>query len=226
MIRRAVASLLSLPIRWLDDAVPPELLRQALVEQYRRHASNAFLSVRAFADRARVRQCLLEAGLARDLPEPAPLACEARFADDDPAAWRAALRSGKALEQGVFARGAGAMLDALDEAGSEADRAFAGEWIVRLARHVELQREACLTRATPACVDDDLAIERHAVATLFARAARRRGDLRLLNAALKLNDWAWPAYARGGFDRFHAARVLAYLRALAEQEALMVEVLR
>jgi len=57
------------------------------------------------------------------------------------------------------------------------------------------------------------------VAVLFARAARRRGDLRFLNAAFKLNDWAYPVHRRIR----PGPRLARYLLSLAEQETAVSE---
>ncbi len=61
-----------------------------------------------------------------------------------------------------------------------------------------------------------------AIAILFARAARRRGDLRFLNAALKINDWAYSPHRRIR----PGPRRGRYLLSLAEQEMALAEALR
>jgi hypothetical protein len=64
-----------------------------------------------------------------------------------------------------------------------------------LLRHVEVRRKACLSlrRAENPM---DRWYEVHDTAILFARTALRLGDLRYLNAAMKLNDWALRVHRR------------------------------
>ena len=59
------------------------------------------------------------------------------------------------------------------------------------------------------------------MAILFSREARRSGDLRMLNAALKLNDWAFPTHRRLP----PSPRLARFLLSLAEQERAVRELL-
>jgi hypothetical protein len=67
--------------------------------------------------------------------------------------------------------------------------------VERLMRHVELRRKKCLQLR-----DDRRLSERwfelNDTAILMARSACSYGDLRYLNAALKLTDWALPVHRR------------------------------
>lgn len=64
-----------------------------------------------------------------------------------------------------------------------------------LLRHVEIRRQACIR-----LIESSDPLERwyeiHDTAILFARSACQLGELRTLNAALKLNDWAMPVHRR------------------------------
>ena len=66
----------------------------------------------------------------------------------------------------------------------------------RLLRHVEVKRKEALVAKQDTPDSDTLWLERHAVALLFCHQASRSHDLRFLNAAMKLNDWAFPYYQR------------------------------
>jgi hypothetical protein len=117
--------------------------------------------------------------------------------------------------------GAGAALISLLERPAE-DRTFDLDGILEsLLRHVETRRRAGL-RLLSAREGGDPWMEWLAIAILFARAARRRGDLRFLNAALKINDWAYPSHRRIRLG----PRLARYLLSLAEQETALAEALR
>jgi hypothetical protein len=83
---------------------------------------------------------------------------------------------------------------------------------------VETRRQDSLQQFSPAL---DKAVgwnERHAVTRLFLQITRERGDLRFLNAALKLNDWALKAHRRLPADD---SRLLRYIGNLVDQKALL-----
>jgi hypothetical protein len=65
----------------------------------------------------------------------------------------------------------------------------------RVLRHVELRRKGCLALRSGGSRTDRW-FERHDTAILLARGAREFNDLRYLNAAMKLIDWALPAHRR------------------------------
>jgi hypothetical protein len=82
-----------------------------------------------------------------------------------------------------------------------------------LLRHVELRRERALERIK-AWGPEPFWLERHEAAILLAAATRRSHDPRYLNAAFKLNDYAWRAHRHFRLDPRH----VKYLRSLAEAE--------
>ena len=84
----------------------------------------------------------------------------------------------------------------------------------RLLRHVEVKRKEALIARQDTPDSDTLWLERHAVALLFCHQAIRSHDLRFLNAALKLNDWAFPYYQRPVSE----LRLAGYVQALTAQE--------
>lgn len=105
----------------------------------------------------------------------------------------------------------------------ESEGASAGEFVIgcveRLLRHVELRRIQAFPSTTGTRADD-LWLEKHQAAILLARAAEILDDLRYLNAALKLNDLAYPAHRHFQNDLRH----ILYIRALAEQELALRKV--
>lgn len=82
------------------------------------------------------------------------------------------------------------------------------EALEALLRHVELRRKKSL-QLRSAETPSESWYERHDTAILFARAARRWRDLRFLNAAMKLTDWALPVHRRSVPPDLLARYVLA-----------------
>ncbi len=141
---------------------------------------------------------------------------------EDARGWLGRSRAGKVFSSGVLVVGAGQHLDRLEQHGTQRERAWARENIEVLLRQVEVRRKRWLLRTRPESKADGLWLEWHDVAVLFSRFARRNGDLRILNASFKLNDWAFPIH-QGKVAPYRLAR---YLLALAEQEAAAGELLR
>jgi len=135
--------------------------------------------------------------------------------------WLSNLPDGKVLANGKLVPGSGCMLDWLAGHGDEAAKALVDDNLERLLRHVEVKRKEALVVQQDTFDIDTLWLERHAVAVLFCHQARRNHDLRFLNAALKLNDWAFPLYQKPVSE----LRLASYLRALTEQEQVGQELL-
>ena len=96
---------------------------------------------------------------------------------------------------------------------------FFHENMERTLRHIEVKRKAALQMRTPSTTNVTW-MERHAVAIVFCRYTRDTGDVRYLNAALKLNDWAYPSHRKLSIT----SRLIRYLLALAEAEAAIREI--
>ena len=121
---------------------------------------------------------------------------------EHPPRWRTGVETGTI--EGLI------LLLAEDSTGLEADLRSVVE---SLLRHVELQRERALENLK-ARDRDQIWLERHNAVILLVRAAGRYHDPRYLNAALKLNDYAWRTGHRFELDHRH----VKYLQALAEVE--------
>jgi len=211
----------------LDDSVPAERIRAFLAEALT--AAEAELSSRkvslppeAEGELRRARSLAARLGLLA--AEPGPPSADP--AAEPPAlqeaeAWLRELRDGKAISRAGLAPGAGAALLALLERPSNEHAEFLDSSLESLLRHVETRRRAGL-RLDPAPPGVDAWMEWLSVAILLARAARRRGDLRMLNATLKLNDWAFPVHRR----MRAGPRLARYLLSLAEQETAISEEIR
>lgn len=204
--------------RALDPAVSPDAIRGYLLERLGAAlAEPARWPLEARPDLEHARAAAAAAGLteAGDRPpprEPPP--------GDPLRVWFEALPLGKVVSRGRIHPGVGRALLARLETQPRARRQATDPALESLLRHVETLRERSLRTDPP--LDRAAAwLERHDVAILFARAARRRRDLRLLNAALKLNDLSFRAHRRAA----PGAPAARYLWALAEQERAQAELL-
>ena len=92
-------------------------------------------------------------------------------------------------------------------------------WMERLLRHVEVRRKDSL-QIHPGGTHSEHALIRNDMALCFLTASHKWGDLRFLNAALKLNDWAFSSY-RGRSESHSLTR---YLLVLTECELALKEV--
>ncbi len=134
----------------------------------------------------------------------------------EPTGWRAdtdepIVRSGK-----IDVGGIEALRMAVDR--EEPLKATQRASLEALLRHVEVWKQGALR-----FVDPQTEKERwQAVASmslLFNRYAQRVGDFRYLNAALKLNDWAYGYFIKG----HNLESQLRFLLALSETEATFLE---
>lgn len=141
-----------------------------------------------------------------------------------PMEWFQGLEGNAVVGKDGLRSGAGAYLEQLLLSGEEACGESIKTELERLLRHVEVKRDLCLSPIVPAVSWDQAWVEKHRVAILFARHARRAGDLRFLNTALKLNDWAFSSHRKMN-PRHHAGPLMVYLRSLVEQEAACKELL-
>ena len=89
-----------------------------------------------------------------------------------------------------------------------------------LLRHVELRRKGSLRLRTSQRASQRW-FELHDSAILLARSARIYTDLRYLNAALKLNDWALPVHRRSVPVDLLARYLLAVSEVQLAVEALL-----
>lgn len=106
------------------------------------------------------------------------------------------------------------ILQGQDGAGDLQIKAF----VETLLRHVELRRKRCLRLSHGGSTARWF--EKHDTAILLARGARKYNDLRYLNAAMKLIDWALPVHRRSVPTDLLARYVLAVSEVQLAFEAL------
>jgi hypothetical protein len=136
----------------------------------------------------------------------------------DAEAWLAALPDGKVVGRRGLVAGAGEALRSLLEKQGSPARASLTSALEALLRHVETRRRDGLCLSSPPKGTEPW-MEWLAVAVLFSCASRQQRDLRLLNAAFKLNDWAYPEHRRLPLG----PRLARYLLSVAEAEAAAAE---
>jgi len=136
--------------------------------------------------------------------------------------WAANLPGGKVVSKAGLQADTGTYLDALEREGRPEDQEFLLTSLESLLRHVEVRRKKCFPNLDPPSSPERLWLEKHDIAILFCRHACRTGDLRFLNAAFKLNDWAFKTHERRTPTKPCLAR---YRLALKEQERAVEELL-
>ena len=126
--------------------------------------------------------------------------------------WLQDLPQERVIDRTGLAPGTGLMLlSILDTPGQH--RTFLLTELERILRRIEVKRQSAL-QLPPTSASQNAWMEKHAIAILLSRAALVFQDLRFLNAALKLNDWAFPSHLR----LHRGPQVERYLWSLVEQE--------
>jgi hypothetical protein len=136
--------------------------------------------------------------------------------------WFNTLNREQVLLKGVLTRYSGKYLNYILSTNREKFNSFIEDNVEALMRHIEIKRKDSLLKFDQELDKEEIWIERHDIAVLLARYARKYKELRVLNTLLKLNDWAYPHHQK--FD----GRVcqLKYIYALCEQEKTMEELLK
>ncbi len=140
---------------------------------------------------------------------------------DKVAQWKTQLPNGRALNKNVIAAGTGKYLYWLEINSEENNYGFIQTNLENLLRHVEISRKSSLQEFSPDLSGNQIWLEKHDISLLFMRHAQNKGDLRFLNAVLKMNDWYYPYYLK----RTTNSRSARYLLALVEQERAIKEML-
>ncbi len=117
--------------------------------------------------------------------------------------------------------GCGQFLDWMDGSVNQDNQQILTDTLENLLRQVEVRRKKSLSKFTREISIDQKRLERCDVSILFSRAARRRHDLRFLNAAFKMNEWYMHEFSRAANDACSARLLIA----LAEQEISAKELL-
>ena len=225
-MRRMVRPLVALAAKCIDSTVPVGQLQAFLAMRLRQVRArypadgNGQGGLQVAADLAEAWEIAVQVGL---LPSSEPHA--ARHASPAPSGqlhrWVRCVPDGKVITARRLVAGTGRWLRAIEAVGADTHREFLDRSLEALLRNVEIRRQRCLQPLLPAADVNALWLEKHDVAILFASTARRRRDLRFLNAAFKLNDWAFRPHRRLA----PGPRLARYLLALSHQELAAAELL-
>jgi hypothetical protein len=225
MIRETFAGpLFHWAARLLDESIPASELRSFLARSLERaetafHSNQSLLPLPAPSELALARRLATEAGIpANPSTNHIHLADTATVSSDDLRKWLGFLPEGKLTPSKGISVGTGDILLALLDSHLPEATAFLQPSLETLLRHVETRRKDCLPLSPPGPAEAAW-MEKHAFAILFARTSRHQRDLRFLNAAMKMNDWAYPGHRRLPVG----PRLVRYLLALAEQERSATE---
>ena len=134
--------------------------------------------------------------------------------------WLDAVRDGGLIVGGNIERFSAMNLLALLSQGDQTEMQEIRPLLDVLLRHVELRRKGSLRLRTSQRASQRW-FEVHDSAILLARSARIYTDLRYLNAALKLNDWALPVHRRSVPVDLLARYLLAVSEVQLAVEALL-----
>jgi hypothetical protein len=197
--RTAAGRLLEWGSLLLDDVIAVDTLQQFIVESLARLAEEFRRDPSDWTDRMR-------SELSQSLSNAAELGFGIKEEFPGERSWTAflptqeqALRRLQELsQQGLIQDGfiqpdVGEVLTAMLLLESKVVEPETVSWMERLLRHVEVRRKDSL-RTHPTQSDRDRNKVRHDMALCFMTASRRWDDVRFLNSALKLNDWAFPSY--------------------------------
>jgi hypothetical protein len=193
---------------WLDDSQSVERLLDFLDQRLQEWSNNQAVTG---PEIAYAYQRAVEIGLASGTQKTAAphpnLPSQKQFEG-----WLKALPQERVIDRTGLAPSTGLMLLSVLEAPG-LQRTFLHSELERIMRRIEVKRQSAL-RLPPNTASQNAWMEKHAIAILLSRAALVFQDLRFLNAALKLNDWAFPSHRR----LHRGPQVERYLWSLVEQE--------
>ncbi len=209
MPKRGMGRLLDRMLSVFDHEIGTEDVRVMVEEGYHHLACQGALSIEAREDLGLLGNLLAKLGW-KTYGNPAKLAVKL----PSPSGFKD-MSTENCFVRGALRLGCGRYLDALSSTGEEADAS-----VESLLRHVEVKRQRALRKFTRELADEAQWLERCDVSILFSRFARRRHDLRFLNAAFKMNEW-YLKEIRGASGVVQARQLVA----LAEQELSAQELL-
>ena len=193
---------------WLDDSQSVERLLIFLDQRLQEWSNNKAV---AGPEIAYAHQRAVELGLGSGMKKtgaPHPnLPSQEQFKG-----WLQDLPQERVIDQTGLAPGTGLMLLSIVDAPGQ-HRTFLQTELERILRRIEVKRQSAL-QLPPNTPSQNTWMEKHAIAILLSRSAFVFQDLRLLNAALKLNDWAFPSHRR----LHQGPQVDRYVWSLVEQE--------
>jgi hypothetical protein len=220
-VKRLLARpLLGLASWYLDDSIPVKKLHGWMRREVKRLSVSQHLSQTSLADVYEADLLVRQGELVAEWPNlNIPEIRPDQIPEAELLLWMNQ-RKGHVLGQGRLAQASGRNLGALLELTDRPDvNEFVRRCLEALLRHIEVKRRDALRQVESfGGGAPDPEMERLDVAILLSRAAIQRRDVRILNSALKLNDWSFGASKRPEYR----ARLLL---SLAQQETAAKELL-
>jgi len=218
MIRKVLARLLEGCAKRLEGFMPPEEIKAMILKGVSELRIPDNADAKLQKEMEDLKALLRQLGW---LKEDQTVLAEARTLPKPDESWRELLVQGGIFDkQGWQAGSADKLLCLLEESDPSIQRAI-HQTMEALLRHVEVKRQKSLRKFQPPLTRPQQRLECHAISILFSRYARQEGDLRFLNAALKMNEWFEQHDRKFAYTLEWVRR----LRALAEQELSARELL-
>ncbi len=186
MIKNLMDFGLKLLLAKFDESVNANEVREYVMEHYARLTRSGMAGEALDQELTRLEQLLLQLGWIKSGAR-REISGEIRERGD----WQGYnwLAEDACFSKDGLEPGCGQFLDWM-EAGTEQENwQLVSDNLENLLRHVEVKREKSLRKFTREITDGQKILERCDISILFSRTARRRHDLRFLNAALKMNEW-------------------------------------
>jgi hypothetical protein len=217
MIQHALGWVISIAKGWVDDTVAGEQLQRFL--NTRLHELVVAVQAGEFSGSDPVVQAIFNAanrlnGLGfSGLPT---LDVDLLMPAERPA-WSVPVQDQPVISQATIQTG---VVVALLAKVGQADKPSAGQIreMEALLRYVEVRRQGGL-KFSPSVSRLERWVAIQNMSLLFTRFARQQHDYRFLNAAMKLNDWAYKHHRHVRFGQGS----LGYLQAVLEAEAALLE---
>lgn len=186
MIKNFMDFGLKLLLAKFDESVNANEVREYVMEHYARLTRSGMAGEALDQELTRLEQLLLQlgwikSGARREISE------EIREKGD----WQGYnwLAEDACFSKDGLEPGCGQFLDWMEASTEQENGQLVSDNLENLLRHVEVKREKSLRKFTREITDGQKILERCDISILFSRTARRRHDLRFLNAALKMNEW-------------------------------------
>ena len=213
ILQSAMLPVVSVASRWIDDVIPTEVSQAYLLERLRR-IRLADEHSKCAQDVAIAKDLVYRAGLA-DAPVPMDATPQVPLVPvQELEEWIDGIPDRKVIARRSIAAGTGYYLDQIAERDLEQHRDFLSRSFESLMRTVEVQRQRSISAVDGRADKHDAWMETHDVSIAFCRHSRRTGDMRFVNTACKLLDWAFPTHRRIA----DGERLARYLLAMAERE--------
>ena len=214
-----MANFLEIIFRVFDRHVTKEDVRNFLLKEFESFNNILAENDPGYDDLKRLREHLSILGWISDDSSLGPSELNSTEVLSIYAMWKDKLHNAHVISKGIVETGAGRNLDLLDHSCDLPE--FVRAEAIRLLRHVETRRFKALKVFSSDLDAVQIFQERAEISIFFSRYARRHGDLRYINAVLKLNEWLMSDFRKAK----NIETRVKFLLSLAEQEISAREIM-